>query len=91
MLEEFFGDTADDVAGVAGSAFRWMSERDRARYEAQWRTAQAQQAGAVAAAYGASSAASVAITSAASQRTTTIIMIMAVVLILFRIRPTGNG
>lgn len=91
MLQELFGTTAPAFGAVGESAFRWMSERDRAKYEAEWRTIQAAQAGQIAQAYGNASAAQVAITQASSQRTMTALIVMAAVLILFRIRPTANN
>ena len=90
MLEGLFGGTVDEFADVGRGAFAWLSERDRARYEAQWRTEQARQAGAVAAAYGQASAAAAAVQARSSERTMVALLVMAGVLILFRIRPTAN-
>lgn len=90
MLQDFFGTTAPVFGDVASSAFNWMTERDKAKYEAEWRRIQAMQAADIAAAYGAASTAQVAITQATSQRTMTALLVVAAVLILFRIRPTAN-
>lgn len=89
-FEDILGSTASEFTGVGEAALRWMSERDRAKYEADWRRIQATQAADIARAYGAASVAQTAITQAQSNRTFTALLVVAGLLILFRIRPTAN-
>lgn len=89
-FEDILGAPANEFEGIGNAAFAWMSARDRAKYEREWRSIQATQAGEIARAYGQASVAQVAITQAQSNRTFTALLVVGMILILFRIRPTAN-
>ena len=89
-FEDILGAPATEFSGIGEAAFRWMGEKERAKYEADWRRIQATQAADIARAYGAASVAQTAITQAQSNRTFTALLVVGMILILFRIRPTAN-
>lgn len=88
---EWYDNVIDEVGGLGQSAFRWMGERDRARYsrdEARaWADAYATAAPAIA---QAQAAGATAIGAGRDKLLIAGFAILAVV-VLFRVRPTANG
>jgi hypothetical protein len=89
-FEDILGAPATEFTGIGEAAFAWMSAKDKAKYEREWRLMQASQAAEIARAYGSASVAQTAITQAQSNRTFTALLVVGMILILFRIRPTAN-
>jgi hypothetical protein len=91
MSDALWGGLIDEAGDVAGAAFRWMGERDRAKYETQAAQAWAQSYATAAPAIAAGQVATATTIQAQQNRLLIAGMAILAVVVLFRIRPTANN